>query len=1285
MADEQVPKDTQSEKPDPEATPKRRRRWPWILSGLLAGLILLILLAPTLLSLGPFQRMILRRASAGLNGSVAMDAWSLGWFSGFEFEGIRISDAQGEAVAEVGAIRLPASVFALLSAKKTLGRIEILSPRANLVLNPDGTSNLAQIFAPKGEAPTRQAREAEAQPLGIDVACEVVVSDGHVRVQAPDAAPFEISGLNAHVKIHGLNEPIAYKVDAGLGKAAAPLTVEGSARIMQNGVVRPDAAEVAATVSLHGFDLGEVASLARRFGAPLDFAGRLDVQLAATARGAQSAEAKGTVAIESLALAGGPLGEDRPQFDRLALDFDVVASEGRVRINRLRFESPVAGADASGSLAMPSPGRTPAGSLKAQARVDLAALARQLPHTLKLQEGLSVESGVLTLDATIEFDEKAMEVEANVRVADLAATQAGRSIAPEAPIVLHVKGGMVDGRPELAALRLDSSFAQIRASGNADRFALDLASDLDAATREAAKFVDLRGKALRGRAAVTVRVAPAPPHTAGSQVAVDVRVDDLQVLGLGEQPIAEKSLTVTLKALAPHAERQLPEEIRDMVLELKSSPATATIAVEKVAGLQRGPVTVTGAKVTTDADLGRLLALARVAAPVPADLDVKGTAHFSARASFVGGMVKLSAVEAVLRGLELVQAGKVLRESEIRVTTAAELRPDQRTAAVENLVVTASSGTLSVADLQVADWARLPDGIGGRVSGRFDLAAGLAQVRDFARLPADLAIKGTLATEAHVASAPGGALTVPTMTAVLTGLEFEQAGKRLSEKEVRITAAARASVQSRTATLENAELVVSAGTLRLSNVRVPDWSKTPDGIAGRVAADFDLARALKSVKDFATLPEGVTVAGTCHMQADVEMKPGTQDIKLAASLDSVKVTMPDKPAFEEKRLELSASAQVAPAQQIVKFSAVRLASSLLDLQAKGSFRDWADQKRLTADGTLACDFDRIGPLVVAFTGQKIELSGKRPEPFHVDGTLKGKDWREILGRITGNAGMYVQRVKFMGIETGEIPLAVRTESKTASLRLRDELRSSISATIATTANRGQLMLAPVLDVSGPTPLLTLPKDARILTHVQLTDEMAEELLSRAVPLFTKCLRVSGAISVECSALHMPLDDTLKQAATLSASLTFEQVEFTSGGWLDTLLDLVKLSGRGMRIPDQRIAISLKDGRFRQERMQLMAGKYPLLVSGSVGLDSTLDTLLELPITRDIVQDKTVYELLKDQTLKVRITGTAAKPKFDRDIVRRNLRSLIKDASKNLIRREGRRLFKRGLDELFKRK
>src|SRR4051812_21758049 len=77
--------------------PRKRRRWPFIVGGVILFLLLVLIFAPTLLSIGPARSMVLGVVNKSLNGRVEVADWSLGWNSGISVDGLKVyEDKEGK-------------------------------------------------------------------------------------------------------------------------------------------------------------------------------------------------------------------------------------------------------------------------------------------------------------------------------------------------------------------------------------------------------------------------------------------------------------------------------------------------------------------------------------------------------------------------------------------------------------------------------------------------------------------------------------------------------------------------------------------------------------------------------------------------------------------------------------------------------------------------------------------------------------------------------------------------------------------------------------------------------------------------------------------------------------------------------------------------------------------------------------------------------------------------------------------------------------------------------------
>jgi hypothetical protein len=1263
-----------SAQPAPAKAARRRRRWPWILLGVFVLILLLIALLPTILSTGPVRRMVLGRVNQQLNGRAEIDSWSFGWFSGFKLSGIRLADAQGNSVVEVQSVTLPATVPALLNSRKQLGTITIESPKASIVLYADGTNNLTRLLKPSPDATSPAS--AGPQPLGFDVAGDIAVTNGAVSVQPAGAAePFLVRDLNVDVKIASLEKPILLDVKAALGAGRAPLAVTGSATVLRAGKADPSVVEADIAVTLSGLEIGPVAALVRQYGSPVEAGGLLTVQkLSVQVHGMDSVKAAGDVEIKQLALSGGPLGGDRPKFDHVGLVFDVSKTGSTLEIKQFKFDSPVAAADANGSVQMPAPGKLPKGHLAADAQVNLAPLAAQLPETLRLQKGLTIESGTVKLDAKLDSDEKGPRVDASLRVEDVAAINEGKRITLEEPIALGLNASMTDKGPRLDDLRLTSSFATVTGAGSMEKFDLLVTSDLEIALREAAKFVDLTGRNCAGRLSLALHVAGAERQ---KTISGDVALTGLALTGFTPGPVNLPEARVTLNATALLDEKNALQSINGLEVDLTAPFASGAISAESITPTpgQSLPA-LRNAKLILNADLGDVTRFAGSAGLMPAGVELGGQLAFGADLAVDKSVVRMTP-NLTLTYFDAAQGGKHLREPKVSLTGSIEVNPASRTAKISDLKLDFTGGSLAVASLDVPDWAKAPAGVTATIASDVEIAEALAPLGDFVALPQGMTVAGQVKLALNAVSDQGLLRLTPSVT--LTDLDVTQGAKHLHEPKVALAGSIEADPASRSAKVRDLKCDFSGGSFVVASLDVPDWAKAPAGVTATITSDVDIEQALVPLGDFVALPQGLRVAGQAKLAVDAVAAADKQTVHLDATMTSIKITPATGPAIEEPKFSVIAVADIAPASQTVTFSSLAIKSSFYNLDAKGSLSDWSKAKILTLDGTEEYDLDKIGPLIAAFSGQQVAMSGRSSTPLHIDKlSLGAQGVRALLASAFANATFQIPQVNYMGLNVAKLDVPVQVKDSIATVNVTGQV------------NNGTLKLPAKVDATQATPEFTLPPNTAILADAQITPAMADQAISKAIPFFKGCTSTQGSISLDSKSLDVPLGADALQKAAFEGSLSFKGVRMSTTGQLQSILAALSLAGAGgadvARIPDQRVTLSLRNGRLYQGPMQITLAGFTMTISGSVGLtDKTLDMAAEIPITPTMVGGRNdIYQALKGEVIRITITGTTDHPEYS---IKNSLQKLIQDAGKRLLeqkaREEGGNLINKGLQNLFK--
>jgi len=120
--------------------PLRRRRLFIIAGAVVAVVALLVLLFPTLLSTGLGLSIAVGQINKRLNGTLAVDDWSLGYFSDTRVTGLKLSDPAGEPVVALKSITIPRGILAFTGSRYDIGKTVIEAPTLSVRLLKDGST-----------------------------------------------------------------------------------------------------------------------------------------------------------------------------------------------------------------------------------------------------------------------------------------------------------------------------------------------------------------------------------------------------------------------------------------------------------------------------------------------------------------------------------------------------------------------------------------------------------------------------------------------------------------------------------------------------------------------------------------------------------------------------------------------------------------------------------------------------------------------------------------------------------------------------------------------------------------------------------------------------------------------------------------------------------------------------------------------------------------------------------------------------------------------------------------
>ncbi|MGD9411455.1 MAG: AsmA-like C-terminal region-containing protein, partial [Desulfobacterales bacterium] len=195
--------------------------------------------------------------------------------------------------------------------------------------------------------------------------------------------------------------------------------------------------------------------------------------------------------------------------------------------------------------------------------------------------------------------------------------------------------------------------------------------------------------------------------------------------------------------------------------------------------------------------------------------------------------------------------------------------------------------------------------------------------------------------------------------------------------------------------------------------------------------------------------------------------------------------------------------------------------------------------------------------------------------------------------------------------------------------------------------------------------LSLPPDSTLLKDVEITDAMAERLLSKIHPVFQGSVQAEGHVDLYMQHFKWALDKKDWDKTAFTGTLRLKGVRVKSTNLLSGLLALIGIRGNEMDFGDLDIDFVARNGRIETSPIRLEIDGYPIELRGSVGFDKSLDYTAKVPITPRLVGDK-AYRYLEGVTIDVPIRGNSKNPDFDESSMQRATAGLAEQALKKSL-------------------
>jgi hypothetical protein len=329
----------------------------------------------------------------------------------------------------------------------------------------------------------------------------------------------------------------------------------------------------------------------------------------------------------------------------------------------------------------------------------------------------------------------------------------------------------------------------------------------------------------------------------------------------------------------------------------------------------------------------------------------------------------------------------------------------------------------------------------------------------------------------------------------------------------------------------------------------------------------------------------------------------------------------------------------------IYFTTFDLQSYPLSMQSNGRLELTSKTPHLSLEGAATPDFAAVVAVLNGMYPLGINAAGGQKEKFSLYYPFTDKRQAELKFDARFHADSFVKS----GIKVSDLSADTGMKEGVISTALQGSL------------NGGTVQLSPKIDYTQNPPLLSLPEPQQVLDKVGLADTLTNGLLKSIHPLLGALAKPAGTISVKAERFSMPVGGKGLAQADFSLRFDLARVVWEPANALAGILDIAGLGGKPLNLKEKTMTCEGREGRISCSPIKITIADSEMVLSGAAGFDGSLEYLLEVPVTKNLVGKKG-YELLKGATLKVPIKGTKDKPVYNPDALMQAASDLLRQAA-----------------------
>ena len=519
---------------------------------------------------------------------------------------------------------------------------------------------------------------------------------------------------------------------------------------------------------------------------------------------------------------------------------------------------------------------------------------------------------------------------------------------------------------------------------------------------------------------------------------------------------------------------------------------------------------------------------------------------------------------------------------------------------------------------------------------------------------------GTTAIDATVTADPKQ-IEVVNISGDINSLDARGAGLWIREPQVKLQTAGVWSMAQREWIAPETTVTGTAIACRIHELKL---TLKADGQLEKVTGDAayrgDLDKLSKWKNDALEMPS-YTFMGGFEGRAHLAEQDSVISVDMETTVKKLVVADLEKLAdqrlhwvalWREPEMQLTAKGTYNMTSDDLQMETASAQTDGLSLSLQGSLAKISTQQKVDLKGELGYDWEIVSQRLGDSVREAVQLTGKQKRPLTIKGTLAslsaptGATGIQSPPDLTGNVGAGWDSAVIEGLAVGKTEIAVHIEQGVVQF-----------APIDTTVADGRMHLTPQIRLDQSPNVVILPQE-KVLDQIQISPQLCNRWLKFVAPLLADSVDIDGKLSLNMQGGRLPLSAPM--TGDLAGAVDVHHVKVKPGAGANQILGVIdqvksiiqrKPIGNGrdqvlMQMPEHAIPFKLAGGRVYHQDVIFLISNGSIQSSGSVGMDESIDLVLQIPIKDEWLGDQKLLAALKGQSLKIPVRGTLTRPQID---------------------------------------